>query len=118
MRGRVCNFHAIIHWLESCRTYNHILLSHLRLPQPGEPAPHIYILQEQGGPVIPPGTGFHFCCLLRLIGLQWRYSNLLPHEAELTNKPFSPITFQHGPHKTPFTRTEAPVTPLAKRSAN
>jgi hypothetical protein len=29
----------------------------LRLPQPGGPGPRIYIPQEQGGPVIPPGTG-------------------------------------------------------------
>jgi hypothetical protein len=42
----------------------HILLSHLRLLQPGGPGPRIYIPQEQGGPVIPPGTGFPFHCLL------------------------------------------------------
>jgi hypothetical protein len=35
----------------------HILLSHLRLLQPGGPGPRIYIPQEKGGPVIPPGTG-------------------------------------------------------------
>jgi hypothetical protein len=28
------------------------------LPQPGGPGPRIYIPQEWGGPVIPPGTGF------------------------------------------------------------
>jgi hypothetical protein len=38
--------------------YSYNLLSHLRLPQPGRPGPRIYIPQEQGGPVIPPGTGF------------------------------------------------------------
>jgi hypothetical protein len=38
----------------------------LRLPQPGGPGSRIYIPQEQGGPVIPPGTGFPFCRLLRL----------------------------------------------------
>jgi hypothetical protein len=54
---------------------DHILLSHLRLPQPGGPGPHIHIPQEQGAPVIPLGTGFPFCHLLRLTGLQWRYSN-------------------------------------------
>jgi hypothetical protein len=42
---------------KSRRTYDHILLSHLRLPQPGGPGSHIYIPREQGGPVIPPGTG-------------------------------------------------------------
>jgi hypothetical protein len=35
--------------------------------------------QEQGGPVIPPGTGFPFCRLLRLAGLRWMYSNPPPH---------------------------------------
>jgi hypothetical protein len=33
-----------------------MLLSHLRLPQPGGSGPCIYVPQEQGGPVIPPGT--------------------------------------------------------------
>jgi hypothetical protein len=41
-----------------------------RLPQPGGPGPRIYISQEQGGPVIPPGTGFPFRRLLRLVGLR------------------------------------------------
>jgi hypothetical protein len=39
------------------RTQDHILLTHLRLPQLGGPGLRIYIPQEQGGPVIPPGTG-------------------------------------------------------------
>jgi hypothetical protein len=47
----------ITQWSESLRTCHHILLSHLRLPQPGGPGSRIYIPQEQGGPVIPPGTG-------------------------------------------------------------
>jgi hypothetical protein len=58
---------------------DHILLSHLRLPQPGGPGSRIYIPQEQGGPVIPPCTGFPFCRLLRLAGQRWRYSNPPPH---------------------------------------
>jgi hypothetical protein len=53
---------------KSRRTHGHILLSHLRLPQPGGPGPRIYIPQEQGSPVIPPGTVFPFCRLLRLVG--------------------------------------------------
>jgi hypothetical protein len=53
---------------KSRRTYGHILLSHLRLPQPGGPGPCIYIPQEQGGRVIPPSTGFPLCRLLRLAG--------------------------------------------------
>jgi hypothetical protein len=38
---------------ESYGTRDQFLLSDLRLPQPGGPGPHIYITQEQGGPVIP-----------------------------------------------------------------
>jgi hypothetical protein len=45
----VCS--AIMCWLELHRTHYHILLSHLRLPQPGGPGLRIYIPQEQGGPV-------------------------------------------------------------------
>jgi hypothetical protein len=74
-------FSAITHCLESRRTNNHILLSHLRLSQPGEPGPRIYIPQEHGGPVIPPGTGFPFRRFLRLAGPRQRYSNSLPHGA-------------------------------------
>jgi hypothetical protein len=33
---------AITHWLEPRRTHNHILLSHLKLPQSGGPGPRIY----------------------------------------------------------------------------
>jgi hypothetical protein len=57
----------------------HILRPDLRLPQPGGPGPRIYIPQEQGGSVIPPGTGFPFRRLLRLAGLRWRYCNQPPH---------------------------------------
>jgi hypothetical protein len=46
----------------------HFTVSDSRLPQPGGPGPRIYIPQEQGDPVIPPGTGFPFRCLLRLGG--------------------------------------------------
>jgi hypothetical protein len=38
-----------------------------QLPGPGL---HIYIPHEQGGTVIPPGTGFPFHRLLRLAGLR------------------------------------------------
>jgi hypothetical protein len=57
---------------QSLRTRNNTLLSHLRLPQPGGPGSRIYIPQEQGGPAIPPGTGFPLRRLLRLSGLRWR----------------------------------------------
>jgi hypothetical protein len=64
---------------KSRRTHGHILLSHLRLPEPGLPGPLIYIPPEQGGPVIPLATGFPFRLLLRLAGLRWRCSNPPPH---------------------------------------
>jgi hypothetical protein len=87
-RGQVCNLlvqlllgiaRAVTLGSKSCRTHGHILLSHVRLPQPGGPGPCIYMPQEQVGPVVPPGTGFPLCRLLRLAGLWWRYSNLPPH---------------------------------------
>jgi hypothetical protein len=62
-RGRICNLlvklllslaRAVTLGSMSRRTHGHILLSHLRLPQPGGPGPCIYFPQEQGGPVIPP----------------------------------------------------------------
>jgi hypothetical protein len=59
--------------------HDHILLPHLRLPQPGGPGPCIYIPQEQGGRVIPLGTGFSFCRPLRLTGLRLRYSQSQSH---------------------------------------
>jgi hypothetical protein len=62
-----------------------ILSQFLRLPQPGGPGLHIYIPQEQGGPDKPPGTGFPFRCLLRLAGLQWRYSIPPPHGMTLNS---------------------------------
>jgi hypothetical protein len=46
--------------------------------EPGGPGLRIYIPQEQGEPVIPPGTGFPFRRLLLLAGLRWRYSNPPP----------------------------------------
>jgi hypothetical protein len=57
-----------------CRTHGHVLLSRLKIPQPGSPGPHIYILPEQSSPVVPPGTGFPFRRLLGLAGLRLRYS--------------------------------------------
>jgi hypothetical protein len=65
---------------DSHGAHEHILLSlFLRLPQPGGPGSCIYIPQEQGSPIMPPGTGFPFRRLLRLAGLRWRYSNPSPH---------------------------------------
>jgi hypothetical protein len=56
---------------ESRGTQDHISLSQFfRFPQSGRLDPRIYILQEQGGPDIPPGTGFPFHRFLRLAGLR------------------------------------------------
>jgi hypothetical protein len=68
MRGRVCSLLYNCFWAlpeqsllaRSPAELTAIFYSHLRLPQPGGPGPCIYIPQEQGGPVIPPGTGFPF----------------------------------------------------------
>jgi hypothetical protein len=85
-RGWVCRLQlllalasAVIIGPESCGTHDHILLSQMRLPQPGGPGPRIYIPQEQGAPVIAPGTGFTFRRFLRLSELRRRYSNPLPY---------------------------------------
>jgi hypothetical protein len=59
-------------------SWPYFTVSYSRLPQPGGPGPHIYILLEQGGPVILPGTGLPFHHLLRLAGLWWRYLNVSP----------------------------------------
>jgi hypothetical protein len=53
-------------------SWPYFTVSDSRLPQPGGPGPRIYIPQEQEGPVIPPGTMFHFRRLLRLAGQRWR----------------------------------------------
>jgi hypothetical protein len=58
---------------------SHFTVSDSRLPQPGEPGPGIYIRQEQGRPLLAPGTGFPFRRLLLLAGLRWRYSTPPPH---------------------------------------
>jgi hypothetical protein len=60
-------------------SWPHFTVSDSRLPQHGGAGPRIYIPQEQGGPVIPPGTGFPFRHLLRLARLRWRHSTPTPH---------------------------------------
>jgi hypothetical protein len=66
-------------WIRVPRhSWPYFTVSDSRLPQPGRTGPRIYIPQEQGGPVIAPGTGFPFRLLLRLAGLRWRYSNPPP----------------------------------------
>jgi hypothetical protein len=66
--------HSRVRVLRNPRPY--FTVSDLRLHEPGGPGPSICTPQEQGGPVIPPGTAFHFHRLLRLAALRWRHSNL------------------------------------------
>jgi hypothetical protein len=78
----------------------HFTVSDSRLPQPGGPCPCIYIPQEQSGPVIPPGTGFSFHCLLRLADLWWRYSTSPPHGIIIAWFSFTTYqVFDIGPHR-------------------
>jgi hypothetical protein len=73
MRGWVCRLQlllglasAVILRFESRGTHDHILLSQIRDSQTWRArSPYLYP-QVQGGPVIPPGTGFPFRRLLRL----------------------------------------------------
>jgi hypothetical protein len=74
MRRRACRLEmllvlasAVILGPDSRGTYYHILLSRIRdSPNLESQVPYL-ISHEQGGPVIPPSTGFPFHCLLRLI---------------------------------------------------
>jgi hypothetical protein len=66
----------ILSWVRVQRdSWPYFIVSDSRLPQPEGTGPRIYIPQEQGGPVLPPGIGFPFRRLLRLAGLWWRYLN-------------------------------------------
>jgi hypothetical protein len=47
-------------------SWSYFTVSDSRLSQPGAPGTYIYIPQEQGGSVIPPGSGFPFYHLLGL----------------------------------------------------
>jgi hypothetical protein len=100
-RGCFCNLlvqmllglaRAVILGSKSCRTHDHILLSHLRLSQLWGPGHRIYIPQEQNGPDIPPGTRFPFCRLLRLAGLWRRHSNPPPRESDSDSRSRSYFT--------------------------
>jgi hypothetical protein len=65
-----------------------------------------YVPQEQGGPVIPLGTGFPFLRLLRLARLRWKYSNPPPHGhfPLLSSNPWDPryIALDRPQQKTLF----------------
>jgi hypothetical protein len=94
-RGWACNLlvrlllglaRAVTLGSKSRRTHGHILPSHLRLRQHGGPGSRIYIPQEQGGPVIPPGTEFPF--LSPLMTRRDYGGGILSHyEAEVTVRP-------------------------------
>jgi hypothetical protein len=60
-------------------SWAYFTVSDSRLPQTGRPGPCIYVPQEQGGPIIPRGTGFPFHLLLWLAGLWWKYLTQPPH---------------------------------------
>jgi hypothetical protein len=51
-------------------SWPYFTVSDSRLPQLGGPGPCIYIFQEQGGPVMSPGTGFPFRRLLQLAAFE------------------------------------------------
>jgi hypothetical protein len=88
LTGRwVCRLHlllifasAVILRSESRGTHDSILLPQIRdSPNLDGQIPVFIPSQEQGGPVIPRGTEFHFRRLLRLAGLWWKYSNPPTH---------------------------------------
>jgi hypothetical protein len=71
---------AVILRSESRGTHDHISVSQTRdSPNLEVQVPAFILPQEQGGPDIPPGTGFYFNRLLGLARLQWRYSTPPPH---------------------------------------
>jgi hypothetical protein len=82
----------IKHWVP-WDLWPHLTVSDLRLSQLGGPGPHICIPQEQGGPLIPSGTGFPFCRLLLLAGLRWRYLTPPPFN---THKSFASYSYIDG----------------------
>jgi hypothetical protein len=84
MRGWVCHLQlllvlasAIILSPSPAGLITYFIVSNSTLPQPGGRGTRIYIPQEQGGPVIPPGIGFLFRHLLRLAGLQKTMSSIV-----------------------------------------
>jgi hypothetical protein len=74
-------------------------VSDSRLPKPEETGRRIYIPQEQGSPVITPGTGFPFRRLLRLAGLRWRYPTPPPHGIVSNSYLALLVTSRHGPRR-------------------
>jgi hypothetical protein len=86
---------VVILELESCRTHEHILPSHIRqFPNfEGQVPP------EKGGPVVRRGAGFPFRCLLLLAGLRWKYSNPTPRGDGYNCHMVLFISSWHGPRR-------------------
>jgi hypothetical protein len=59
-------------------SWPYFIVSDSSLPQHGGPGPRIYMPQEQGDPVIPPGTEFPFHRLLRLDSLFFFIAHTFP----------------------------------------
>jgi hypothetical protein len=85
-RGRVCRLQFC--WSSPAQSYSgpstvgswpYFTVLDSKIPPPAGTRHRIYIPQEQGGPLISPGTGFSFHRLLRLAGLRWRCSNPPTH---------------------------------------
>jgi hypothetical protein len=60
-------------------SWPYFTVSDSRLHQSRGPERRFYVLQQQGGPDIPSGTGFPICRLLRHAGLRWKHSTPPPH---------------------------------------
>jgi hypothetical protein len=58
------------------------------------------ISQEQGAPIIPPGTGFSFHRLKRLAELRWRYSTPLPHSCLILAEQSRAVAYCRQPSST------------------
>jgi hypothetical protein len=69
-----------------CSSDLHIVLSQTGdCPNLAGQVPIFISPRNRVAPVIPPGTGFPFRRLLRLVGLRWRYSNPPPRGADTDN---------------------------------
>jgi hypothetical protein len=83
-RGWVCRLQllldlasTVILGSESHRTHDHISLSQIRDSSNLEgQVPEFISPKNRVAQLYPRHSGFHFCCLLRLAGLQWNYSTL------------------------------------------
>jgi hypothetical protein len=109
MRGYVCRLQlpqtlasAVIRGSESRRTHR----LRFEILQSGGTGPRIYIPQEQGGPVITPGTGFPIRLLLLLssgtrinLSITFRHE---PHRKHIFHYYYGP-TMSRPLHGNPFT---------------